>query len=387
MTETDYVILSILGLWVLYHLITTFIGKKKKGYLLIASLLFVGVYGYLLYDQEVKTMYLDIYLYVLLGCFSLNMFIGNLWKYFKKDISEYDFYALEEELEELKDTSELMRRRFISTIEILNDGISFRESDGIIFGSDKYIELVGLENNQFELENLYNLMHNDDIPSYRNAVEKTSKRNPIYNVDYRIKKDEKFIWIKEVGKRILIHKKLSYISIIKVLDIKQFPRTEIEVLDGLDGTKKMFKEMTNLNRKNQPYNFVYIKLTNIPQVNEKYGREVGNLMMGEYLKKLRYNFIKDNQSLYRINGIDFGLIIKDDKKYEILVRALQGSGELLNLKMVFGGITQILYPNIGISESPYEGKNPDIVYEEAKKALKISLEDKSNTNFCIFDKI
>ena len=387
MSERDYLVIGILALWVIYHLLTTFIGKKKKGYLLIASLLFVGAYLYMLYDDSIKTQYFDYYYYTLIGCFSVNMFIGNMWKYFKKDISEYDFYALEDELEDIKDTSELLRRRFISTIEILHDGIAFRESDGVVFGSDKYIELIGLENNQFELENLLELIHKDDIPQYQNAIEKTTKRNPIYNVDFRIKKDDKFYWVKETGKRISVNKKLTYISIIKLQDIKLFPQTEIEVLDGLDNFKKMYEEMQALNRKKNPYHLVHIRLTNIPQINDKYGRDVGNLMMGEYVKKLKYNFMKDNSSLFRLGGIDFGLLIKDEKKYEILVRALQGSGDLLNLKMVFGGITQTLYPNIGVSESPYEGKIPDTVIEQAEKALHISLQDQSNSNYCFYENV
>ena len=49
--------------------------------------------------------------------------------------------------------------------------------------------------------------------------------------------------------------------------------------------------------------------------------------------------------------------------------------------MIFGGITQTLYPNLGISESPYEGKSADQVYEEANEALKISINDPTNKNF------
>ncbi len=386
MQERDYIIIGVLGLWIIYNLITAFIGKKKKGLMFIASLLFLIVYIVIQFDIEFVTEYKDYYYYFLLGLFSLHMFLANTLRYFKKDISEYDFYALEEELEEIKDTSELLRRRFISIIEILKDGISFRESDGIIFGSDKFIEYFGLENNQFSIENLHNLMNKDDIPQYKNAIEKTTKRKPIYNVKYRIKKEGKNVWINEVGKRININKKTTYISIINLMDSKAYPHTEIEVLDGLNNSKIMYEEMNKLYKAKIPYHFIQIKLTNIPQINEKYGREIGSLMMGEYLKKLKYNFIKDNKSLYRTNGIEFGLIIKDERKYEILVRALQGSGELLNLNMVFGGIKQTIYPNLGISESPYEGKSPDKVIKEANKALEISLKDQTNTNYCFYNK-
>ncbi|MCK5762426.1 MAG: diguanylate cyclase, partial [Candidatus Izimaplasma sp.] len=129
-----------------------------------------------------------------------------------------------------------------------------------------------------------------------------------------------------------------------------------------------------------------IHLSNIPNINEKYGRDVGDLMMGEYMKKLRYNFIKDNHSLYRIGGINFALIIKDERKVELIDRALQHGGDLFNLTMVFGGITQTLYPNLGISESNREGKNADQIIEEADEALKITLKDSYDTNYYYYTK-
>lgn len=164
------------------------------------------------------------------------------------------------------------------------------------------------------------------------------------------------------------------------MDIKQFPQSEIDVLNSLSNHQKMYDEMQKLTRLKKPYHLIIIQLTNIPKINEKYGRDVGDLMMGEYLKKTRFNFIKDNVSLYRMGGINFGLIVKDEKKYEILKRALINGGDLLNLKMIFGGITQTIYPNLGISESPYTGKTADKVIEEALEALKISLNENTTEN-------
>jgi len=81
------------------------------------------------------------------------------------------------------------------------------------------------------------------------------------------------------------------------------------------------------------------------------------------------------------------LIVKDEKKFEVLNRALTGNGDLLNLKMVFGGITQTLYPNLGISESTYNGKSPDQIIEEASEALRMSLKDSSDVNYCFFNRL
>jgi GGDEF domain-containing protein len=386
MSDYDVIVVSILVVWTIYQGIISFIGPKKNQFRILVSLVFITAYAVLKYDSQLYTAYFEYYFYILLAIFSLSMIFGNIWKYFKKDISEFDFLQLEDELDDLNNDFEVLRKRFISTIELLNDGIAFRDFEGNIFGSDRFIEFYGLKNNEFSLDSLYEKIYKDDLPQYKLAIEKTNKKNPIYSMNYRIIHDDNLLWVKEIGKRIVIAKKISYIALVKILDIKLFPQTEIEVLNGLTGYRKMYDEMQGLTRKKIPYHFVHIHLSNIPQINEKYGRDIGDLMMGEYIKKLRYNFIKDNQSLFRIGGINFGLIIKDEKKYEILVRALQGTGELLNLKMVFGGITQTVYPNIGISESPYLGKSPDKVIEEAAKALEISIQDTTHKNYCFFDK-
>ena len=91
-----------------------------------------------------------------------------------------------------------------------------------------------------------------------------------------------------------------------------------------------------------------IQLTNIPDINSRFGRDVGNLMIAEYIKKMRYHFAKDINSIFRITGIQFALIIKEQKKYDVLNRALQSGGDLINLTINIGGIQQVVYPNLGI---------------------------------------
>jgi GGDEF domain-containing protein len=379
--------IGILVVWLIFNLVLV-LAKKTKGILrLFINAFFIVGLGVVYFVYGLDSTYMNYYSIFTLVGFGFHTIIEILILRFKGTVSEYDYYNLEKEFVEMSDTSELLRNRFISTIELLNDGISFRDEDGYIFGSDKYIEYLGLENNEFSLEIFENIIHKDDLYQYRETVQKADKKNPFYHIDYRVNINGDYLWIKERGKRILLNKKISYISIIKRLNIKQFPETEIDVLNELEGHKKLYEELQKLSRYNKPYHLAIIKLTNVPKINEKYGREVGDLMMGDYIKKMQYNFIKDNEKIYRITGIDFAIIIRDEKKYQFLERALTGGGDLLNLNMIFGGITQTLYPNIGLSESLFESKTPDQVLEEALKALEISLKDSTNKNYCFYDKI
>ena len=183
-----------------------------------------------------------------------------------------------------------------------------------------------------------------------------------------------------------IDKIRSYISTIKTMDLKLYPETDVDVLNTLKDSKNMYQEMQKLNRQNSSYHLVIIQLTNIPKINEKYGRDLGDLLMGEYLSKLRFKFIKDSQSLFRISGIKFGLLIKEKLKFDLLDRALVGTGELLTLQMNFGGVTQTIYPNLGISECPNGAKDTDTTIKEATEALTITLKEEFETSFCFYNK-
>lgn len=382
-----YAVISILGIWLIIDIVIKLTKKKKADYNFIVTFVFIIGFLYFYFYDDLDSLYYEYYSYATLGVFTLFLIVNAFKGIFKKDLSEFDYYELKEELETLGETTELLRKRFISTIELIHDGICFNDEEEKSFGTDRYINILGLENNEFDKETHEDLIYKDDLVQYRSIIEKLNKKNPLYTTTYRVEKNGSTLWIKEVGKKIFMNKKISYISIIKPMDMKQFPDTEIEVLNNMPGYKEMYIEMQRLAKQKTPYNLILIQLTNIPKINEKYGRDIGDLMMGEYLKKTRFSFIKDDSSLYRMGGINFGLIIKDEKKYEILERALINGGDLLNLKMIFGGITQTLYPNLGVAESPYVGKNADKVLEEASEALNISLKDNSGENHCFYKNI
>lgn len=377
------IILSIIGLWLIYAILIKLTRKRKYDYSFIVAFVFLLGFGYFYFIGDQDTMIYTVYSYVLPGLFAFWLIIDNVILLFKKNVSEFDFYDLEKELEHVSSASELLRLRFISTIELLHDGISFYDGE-TFFGTDRYIEIMGIKDNEFSLETFHDLFVKEDLVQYNIQLEKLSKRYPTYTIKYRIKKDDNLVWIIERGKMFYVNKKMQYISIVKPMDVKLYPETDVDVLNTLPNYKEMLSEMQLLARKKLPYHLVLIQLTNVPKINEKYGRDLGDLLMGEYLSKLRYKFIKDNQSLFRISGIKFGLLIKDKSKFDLLDRALVGAGELLTLQMNFGGITQTIYPNIGISESPYESKNPDLVFSEATEALEFTLKENSDKSYSFY---
>lgn len=382
----NYIVLTIFGLWSILILLKFFIYKKKADYNLIVLFTLVLAYGYFYFYDSLDSNKFNIFTVVTTAIFILNLLFFNLKQYFKGDVTDFDYYDLEKDFKDLNGTSELLRQRFISTIELLNDGICFREADKSMFGTDKFINLFNFKRNDFTVSIFEDMIYKDDLIQYKTAISKLTKKNPIYNITYRVKQEGNYIWIKERGKKIFLKDSFTIISVVKGMDIKLFPETEIEILNSLLSYKSLYTEVQNLIKLKSNFHLMAFELANIPSINKKYGRDVGDLMMGEYLKKIGFTFIKDNKSLFRLSGIRFLLIVKDEKKYEILKRALTGGGELLNLQMVFGGISQTIYPNIGISSLTYNDKTADKVIDESIKALELSFEDDSNINYYFYDK-
>lgn len=383
----NYITLTILGLWIALVALKFFIYKKKVDYnflVLFASLL---GYGYFYFYGKLETDEFETYFLIIGGIFIFNLFAVNIKQFIKGDLTDFDYYDLEKDFNNLSLTSEILRKRFISTIELLNDGICFREADKTMFGTDRFIDLMNFETNEFNVSQLEEKIYKDDLLQYKTTIDKLSKRNPLYSITYRVIHKNSYLWIKEKGKKIYLEDSYTIISTIKGMDIKLFPETEIEILNSIPSYKSLYTEVQSLVRKKNPFHLMAFELANIPEINYKYGRDVGDLMMGEYLKKIGFTFIKDKLSLFRISGIRYVLIIKDEKKYEILKRALTGGGELLNLQMVFGGISQTIYPNIGISDFGYEDKTADDIIEESIKALDLSFKDKSHVNYFFYEKL
>lgn len=380
------IVLIIFGLWSILVLLKFFVYKKKVDYnLIVLFTLFLGYTYFYIYDT-LESDNFNIFMMSTTGIFIFNLMFFNVKQYFKGEVTDFDYYDLEKDFNDLSSTSEVLRKRFISTIELLNDGICFREADKTMFGTDNFINLFNFETNDFTVTSFEETIYRDDLIQYRTAIDKLSKKNPIYNITYRIKQGKSYLWVKERGKKIYLKDSYTIISVVKGMDIKLFPETEIEILNSLASYKALYSEVQNLIKIKLNFHLMAFELSNIPAINKKYGRDVGDLMMGEYLKKIGFTFIKDNQSLFRLSGIRYCLIVKDEKKYEILKRALTGGGELLNLQMVFGGISQTIYPNIGISSLTYNDKTADKVIEESIEALELSFADKSHINYYFYDK-
>jgi GGDEF domain-containing protein len=107
-------------------------------------------------------------------------------------------------------------------------------------------------------------------------------------------------------------------------------------------------------------------------------------MIAEYIKQMRYHFARENNTIFRITGIQFAVIISDEQKYANLNRALVSGGDLINVRINIGGIVQVVYPNIGIVKNdPWQTIEISEFISLSNKALEEAIRN-SKQNYSIF---
>jgi|AntRauTorcE11897_2_1112592.scaffolds.fasta_scaffold01007_7 GGDEF domain-containing protein/PAS domain-containing protein len=368
----------ILLIWALLVLIKKH--RSKKGDFDF-FLLFVATLSYGLFVQytlaSIPPYLFEVMLY---GGLAYTLFMFDVKAVIKKDVNRETLKHLKKDYKILTNQSEMLRKRFIALLDRMEDGVLFIMEDGSMFATDQAVKLLGLDSNELSYDNFLEAMHTEDKEAYVSISSKRkSKRN--YKAHYRIMTTKTPMWIKESGTKVTHDKRTMRLAIIQSLDVKKYPRTNIDVLNGLKIDQALYECLQSMNTKRKEYTLIYFQLSNIPVINERYGRDMGDLMMGEFISKLIYHFLGDAEALYRITGIRFAMVIEDQRKHGMLKRALEEGGDLVNYTMSFGGTRQSVYPYFGIHTIKVFEEPVDEIAARAEKALNIALDDKTQENY------
>ena len=115
-----------------------------------------------------------------------------------------------------------------------------------------------------------------------------------------------------------------------------------------------------------------LELTNIPTINDNYGWDVGNMIMAEYITKMRNSFVTENGEIFRISGLKFVVIVTNPNKMDTLNKGIRQNEKLLNLDVKYGSINTELIVHAGISISKEDFVVEEKLYQAAEEALKIA---------------
>lgn len=387
---TDYLYYASLGMIVFLFVLSTVIYKKLRIWKLILVILMMAIFVIVEFFSSLVTFISEndlqsyfsylVYLIVIV----LAIFFRNKIKV-TQNLTDYDFFELEKELESIRDSSDLLRKRFIHTIGLLNEGLVFYDDDlSGLFLSDEITDILEIDNPQLTIEEFKNHIHPEDQNAYMQSIKKVGKKLPDLLHKYRIRAGSHYTWVEEKGK-LFTHKNKDYlISTLTKIDIKLYPKTSIQIVDSLPLEDELTNTLSQLRKEKKPFYLAMMHLTNVPDINKRFGRDVGNLMIAEYIKQMRYHFARENNTIFRITGIQFAVIISDEQKYANLNRALVSGGDLINVRINIGGIVQVVYPNIGIVKNdPWQTIEISEFISLSNKALEEAIRN-SKQNYSIF---
>jgi GGDEF domain-containing protein len=227
-------------------------------------------------------------------------------------------------------------------------------------------------------------IHPDDISFYKEKMKEITSKDGDYSISYRIFNGSSYYYIKEDGARISSGKSVELCGIMKVVDNYRFEKTDT-ILDNIQTEPEMLARLNTLINLQQPFLAIHFELTSIPEINDKYGRAIGNLMINDYVDFIKTKFVNDNQ-IYRISGLEFVAFITDLRKMDILKNNLANNDKMLHVPAKYMNDTITTDVHMGIAYST-DSPNPKDVVNNATKALKFSKNKQVKANHIYYREI
>ena len=303
--------------------------------------------------------------------------------------SDFDLLSVEKALKEVENQLESMRLKFIATLELSEEGLFYIDLDQrFIWGNDKFVEITGMDSNTVDIDSFHTYIKSEDIQTYLGILSSLTLKKQAYKTTYRFLKNGHYIWIKESGKRIFEDKNSNIImGSMGIVTTSSYQKTGIDELDNLEYDAALQVHLEKLLNQKKHFQLVLFELNNIPTINETYGRDIGNMLMGEYLKKVRMNFMSESSSMFRLSGLVFAVTIIDPRKVELLKQGIQAKDTFMNLPMSYGAIQTEVNVMLGIANAHSDGDTNQLLLQHAKEALLVAKNPNYVKNACYYKEI
>ncbi len=307
-----------------------------------------------------------------------RLFIGD-----KKGNEE--LVGMEKNLAESNDELNIIKSRFITVLERTKEGIFFADTiNKTIWVNNNVVNDLKLRSSSLTLEEFYANIHPDDLAMYKAKLSQINNINPNYSITYRYNTGVSYAYVKEEGSRISNGLKIELCGFIRLLDSYKYEKTQSE-LDNIAGQAEMLAQINQLYEKQHTFQVIQFKMSSIQDLNDKYGRDIGNVAISEYVKLIKNRFIDANM-IYRVSGLEFVGIITDYRKMEILKKDLTNNEKILNVNADYGSINIKLSANMGIIYST-DAVNAKDAFKKCSEALKISTNPRYNNNYAYYKDI
>ncbi len=303
--------------------------------------------------------------------------------------TDFDLLAVEKELNERSGELESIRHKFIATLDLSEEGLFYIDLDErSIWASDRLVESLHLPGNLLDLTDFRRLIESEDLKKYLATLGELSMNKRQYNVTYRIMVEGSYLWFKEKGIRLFEDQNSSTImGTLKPQKTRHFQASNIDELDLLKDRNDFMLHMHKLFKDGRYFQCMVFRLKNMPRINESFGREVGNMLMAEYIKKMRLNFVTKSGGIFRISGVEFAVLLTDPRKIDVLENGTASNPKFLNLEMQYGSIQAELEVVAGISIGGSDASEEHDLYQCAIQAIKVSENPKYSAQICYYKDI
>lgn len=312
------------------------------------------------------------------GKFRGRLFVGE-----KK--SSESLIGMERNLAESSEELDIIKSRFGTILDKTKDGIFFNNlTEKTIWLNDNLVEDLSLTENDLTFQAFMANIHPDDQKMYQAKINQVNNLNPNYSISYRYNIGSRYAYVKEDGSRITNGKTIELCGVIRVLDNYRFEKTKTE-LDGILGEAEMLAQINNLYKNGKTFEVVLIKMSSIPEINESYGRNIGNISLSEYIKLIRNRYVDANM-IYRITGLEFVAVITDYRKMEQLKNALNNKEKILHVAAEYGSTSVKIDVNMGICYSS-DGRDAKDIIAKSKETLRFCTNPQFKASFAYYKDI
>lgn len=297
--------------------------------------------------------------------------------------SEENLMGVEKNLNKANEELELLKSRFVTILEKTKEGIYFTNlNDGYIWVNDNLVENLKLNGNSISLNDFYSNIHPEDIAFYEEKMKNLQSND--YEISYRFNIGTNYIYVKEIGRKVVLGKTVELCGIMVPLNNYSFAKTETS-LDNLKGEPEMLACLNRLENEDRIFETIYFRIDDIPAINEEFGRPIGNMIMSQYVDFISQKFVTNNQ-IFRVSGLEFVAFITDYRKMEILKNNVVSGEKLLHVSSNYASKKIDVNIYMGITKSDDTPSHKDNL-KHAKEALKICSNPNYNFNYAFYKEI
>lgn len=298
------------------------------------------------------------------------------------------------------DITEKKRFEHLGVIaEDSQDLITWMDDNGIVIESSlSHKSILGFDQNLYVGKSFLELIHPDDVLSFKEAMSSSLKKKASFKIDIRKKHVSKgWIWFEFKATPIFDHNnKLLYLVCLSSniqthidyeLKLKYFAYHDS--LTNLPNRRylkeRLAKELENFKEvKMNVLAIVFLDIDYFKCINDKYGHDMGDAVIAEFGNRISRN-IRDIDFVARLGGDEFVIMLPNIGSKENVKRFAEKIQTVIRQPWLMKGIKLNITTSMGITiaSNKMESissvlKNADLALYEAKKAGKDSYYIKTN---------